>query len=131
MYWRERLRAGQFLGRACWWLLAILVLLAVFAKENAVVVIPILLLLEALWFQFAGASGQPIRWLQRLTLGLIALGRLTVLVILVADYDGLAAGFRHRYFTLEERLLTQSRILWDYVGQLFCPDVSAYGPVSR
>lgn len=126
VYWRERLRAGSF-SLTLLGLLAILVLLAVFAKENAVVVIPILLLLEALWFQFAGGNGQPIRWLQRLTLGLITAGALTVLVVLVADYEGLAAAFRHRYFTLDERLLTQSRVLWDYVGQLFSPEVLRMG----
>ena len=126
VYWRERLRAGSF-SVALLGLLAVLVLLAVFAKENAVVVIPVLLLLEALWFQFAGRNGQPIRWLQRTTLGLIATGGLTVLVFIVADYDGLAAAFRRRYFTLDERLLTQSRILWDYVGQLFSPEVLRMG----
>lgn len=126
VYWREHLRAGVF-SVSLLGLLAVLVLLAVFAKENAVVVIPVLLLLEALWFQFAGVNGKPIRWLQRTTLGLIATGGLTVLVFIVADYDGLAAAFRRRYFTLDERLLTQSRILWDYVGQLFSPEVLRMG----
>ena len=126
VYWRERLRAGSF-SVALLVLLAVLILLAVFAKENAVVVIPVLLLLEALWFQFAGENGQPIRWLQRTTLGLIATGGIAVLVFIVADYDGLAAAFRRRYFTLDERLLTQSRILWDYVGQLFSPEVLRMG----
>ena len=96
VYWREKLRRGRFsillLG-----LVGLNILLAVFAKENAVVVVPVLLLLEALWFQFAGKQGEPVRWLQRMTLGLIALGGSTVVAVLVADYEGLAAAFRHRY----------------------------------
>jgi len=125
-YWREKLRLETFsVGLLA--LLAMLVLLAVFAKENAVVVIPILLLLEALWFQFVGGNGQPIRWLKRTTLGLIAFGGVTVLFVLVLDWDGLAAAFQRRYFTLDERLLTQSRILWDYVSQLYSPDVLRMG----
>jgi hypothetical protein len=103
------------------------ILLAVFAKENAVVIIPTLLLLEALWFQFVGDKGQTVRWLQRLTLGLIGLGGVTVLAYVVLDYEGLAGAFHYPYFTLDESLLTQGRILWDYVGQLYWPDVIPMG----
>ena len=124
--WRDKLRRG-IVSVGLLGLLTLLVLLAVFAKENAVLVIPILLLLEALWFQFEGENGQTIRWLQRVTLGLIALGGLGVLLFLVVNWEGLAAAFRHRYFTLDERLLTQSRILWDYVGQHVYPDVLRMG----
>ncbi len=126
VYWREKLQRGRFsiprLG-----LVGLNILLAIFAKENAVVVIPVLLLLETLWFQFAGERGEPVLWLQRITLGLIALGAVTVVVVLVADYGGLAAAFRHRYFTLDERLLTQTRVVWDYVWQLYWPDVLPMG----
>ena len=48
-------------------------------------------------------------------------------VLVILGYDYLAAGFAHRYFTLDERLLTESRILWDYVGQLYVPDVLRLG----
>lgn len=126
VYWREKLLRGHFsfllLG-----LLGLSLVLAVFAKENAVVVIPVLLLLEALWYQFRDERGEPIRWLQSATLVLIGLGAVAVIAALVLNYEGLAAAFRHRYFTLDERLLTQSRILWDYVGQLYGPDVARMG----
>ncbi len=125
-YWRLRL-ARQAFSAALLAPVAICVLLAVFAKENAVVVIPVLLLLEALWFQFADATGQPIRWLRRTTLWLIAAGAAGLLLVLVLDYQGLEQGFTHRYFTLGERLLTQGRIVWDYVGQMYAPDVLRMG----
>jgi hypothetical protein len=125
-YWREQLARGH-LSIAQLILLGLFVLLAVFAKENAVVIVPALLLLEALWFQFADAQEGTIRWLQRTTLGLIAVGGIAVLGYVVLDYQQLAAAFRHRYFTLDERLLTQTRILWDYLGQFYWPDVLRMG----
>jgi protein O-mannosyl-transferase len=124
--WREHLQQGRFsIAMLC--LVALGIGLGAFAKENAIVVIPVLLLTEALWFQFAGEGGRKIPWLQHTTLGLIALGGLGSAVFLLLDYDGLAAAFYHRHFTLDERLLTQSRILWDYVGQHYYPDVSRMG----
>ena len=124
IYFREKVASGE---TAIAWLLAAIVslLLSVFAKENAVVVIPILLLMEALWFQFLDKNGSPIRWLRQGTCGLIALGGIGLLLFF--DYEGLAAGYGHRYFSLDERLLTQTRILWDYVGQWYAPNVLVMG----
>ena len=124
IYWREKLSAGTF---SVWLAGATManVLLAVLAKENAIVVIPVLLLLEALWFQFAGADGRPVRWLRNYTLALIGLG--APALVLAFDYQQLAAGYGHRHFTLEERLFSQGRILWDYLGQLYVPQVARMG----
>lgn len=124
--WRLRLLRGNF-SLIPLLLMAACVLFAVLAKENAVVVIPVVLLLEALWFQFEGPGGSIIRWLRLSTLLLIVLGTLFVLVLLLFDYDGLAAAFQFRYFTLEERLLTQTRLVWNYVMQLLVPDVFRMG----
>lgn len=126
VYWRQRLRRGVF-SLPLSGLVAASVVLAVLAKENAVVAVPTLLLLEALWFQFEGEQGQTIRWLQRGTLGLLAAGGAAAVAVLVLDYDGLAAALHRRYFTLDERLLTESRIVWDYVAQLYFPDVLRMG----
>ncbi len=126
VFWREKLSRQEFSVTLLALVLAS-ILLALFAKENAIVVIPVLLLLEALWFQFTGANNQPIRWLKLTTLGLIALGVLGVSIMLVADYEDLAAAFGRRYFSLDERLLTQTRIVWDYVRQLLAPEVFRMG----
>jgi hypothetical protein len=126
VYWRLAFLRNQFSGLFLA-ISVICVVLAVFAKENAVVVIPVLLLLEALWFQFVGVDGQPVRWLRITSLSLMGLGGAIVLLLLVLDHEGLAANFGHRYFTLEERLLTQARVLWDYVGQIFAPDILRMG----
>ncbi len=126
VYWREVLSRNKFSVPLLSAVLAS-IFLAVFSKENAVVVVPILLLVEVLWFQFAGERGQTIRWLKYAALTLIALGSFGALIGLVVYYDSIAASFGHRYFTLDERLLTQSRIVWDYVRQLYAPDVFGMG----
>ena len=126
VYWRLQLLQGKF-SYALLFLVGASILLALFAKENAVVVIPIILLLESLWFQFAGPGGHAVRWLKNLSLWMIALGGAAVVTVLIVDYDGLASAFGHRYFTLDERLLTQGRIVWDYVGQMYFPDVLRMG----
>lgn len=124
--WREQLLAGRFsLVRLL--LVISSIVLAVFAKENAILVIPVLLLIEALWFQFAGTGGQKVVWLQSATLAMITLGGLAVVVFVVVNYEGLAAGFQRRDFTLEERLLTQSRVVWHYVAQMYAPDLFGMG----
>lgn len=124
--WRLQLSRGKFSVGLL--LLAMLTFcLALLAKENAVVLVPILLILECCWFQFQDDSGRTIRPLQLLTLGAIALGGLGLMIIFFVDYQGLVATYQHRYFTLEERVLTEARILWDYVAQIFYPNVQGMG----
>ncbi|MDO8861413.1 hypothetical protein Q6D67_06840 [Haliea sp. E1-2-M8] len=124
--WRQRLAAGQM---AWHWLLLVLLaaLAAIFAKENAVVIVPVLLLVEALWFQCRDAQGLLMpRW-QRAVFGAIAAGAAGLLAVAALRWESLAGAFRHRPFSLEERLLTQLRVLWDYVGQLLWPDLQRLG----
>ena len=126
VYWREKMARGNFsLVFLCLTLSSFL--LAMFSKENAIVIVPILLLLEALWFQFLDNDGKTINWLQRSVVPLIVLGGVGVLLFVILDYENFASAFRRRYFTLDERLLTQARILWDYVSQHYFPDVFRMG----
>ncbi|MEM7283852.1 MAG: hypothetical protein AAF438_19730 [Pseudomonadota bacterium] len=124
--WRLQLLRGSF-SPILMGTVLLCIVLAMFSKENAIVVVPILILMEALWFQFAGPGGKTIAWLRRLTFSLIAIGAAFLCLYLVLKWDTRAAAFGHRYFSLDERLLTQTRILWDYVGQLFIPDVFRMG----
>ena len=41
--------------------------------------------------------------------------------------DFIAADFRHRPFSLEDRFLTQLRVLWQYLGFLLLPNVTQMG----
>ncbi len=127
VYCRLSMLAGR---RGQWaWLLAVLAffLLGMFSKENAVVTIPVILLLEVLWFRCRGPDGATIPWLRNASYGLIAGGAAVLLGILVFGWDTLAARLVRRPFTLAERLMSESRIVWDYVGQLFWPQVDRMG----
>ena len=124
--WRLKLIEEKF----SWWrfgLLPMCLLLGLFSKENAILLIPVVLLLEVLWFQFAGPNGKSIPALRNLSCSLIVIGLLGAVTAVLLRWEWWQAKFRWRPFTLEERLLTESRILWDYVAQWYIPDVSTMG----
>jgi len=126
LYWRLALGEGR--GSVLRFLpVLVFFVLGLFAKENAIVLLPILLLLEVLWFGCRRSDGTMIRWLQRLSYGLIASGAVGLISFLVLRWGWLAGRMRRRPFTLEERLLTESRIVWDYVAQLLHPQVQRMG----
>ncbi|NND66092.1 MAG: hypothetical protein HKN19_00770 [Halioglobus sp.] len=127
IYCRLSVQAGR---RGAWaWLFAVLAffLLGMFSKENAIVVIPVILLLEVLWLRCRGAGGVTLTWLRNLSYGLIAGGTAVLFGILVFGWDSLAARLSRRPFTLAERLMSESRIVWDYVGQLLWPELDRMG----
>jgi hypothetical protein len=126
VYWRLALIDGKSGG---WRFLPVPVflVLGMLAKENAIVLVPALLLLEALWFQFAGQNGRVVAWLRATTYWLIGAGATVMIAFVFLRWDMLAARFAGRAFTLHERLLTQSRIVWDYVSQVFFPQPARMG----
>lgn len=126
LYWRRGLSRGR--PRYRWLVLGgCLLLCGVFAKENALVGVPLVILTEACWLQCRDARGRPVVWLRRATWSLLALGAVAVCLLLLTQWDSLAARYGIREFVLQERLLTQPRILWDYVAQFYLPDVSRLG----
>jgi tetratricopeptide (TPR) repeat protein len=124
--WRIRWLRGHS-GWAIVPLLTALILLAVFSKENGVVVLPILVLLEVFWFQFVSRDGGNHAGFRRVSFALIALG-VTVLALGYARApDWVVGGYIVRPYTLLERVLTEGRILWDYIFQLLIPAVAKMG----
>ncbi|MFV8818238.1 hypothetical protein [Haliea sp. E17] len=120
-------RSGTWQALA--WALAVPVclLLAIFSKENGLLLVPVLLVMEVLWFGCKDAQGRRLPWLARSVYGLITAGGLVVVVALVALWRWLETSYHFRPFSLVERLLTQSRILWDYLGQWFWPQPGRMG----
>ena len=126
VYWRLGLIAGKT-GAVRFLLVPVLILVGLLAKENAIVIVPVLVLMEVLWFQFIGPDGAVLKWLNSVTYGLMGIGASALLLLLLLRYEALLAGFAGRPFSLWERLLTESRIVWDYVGQWFTPQVMRMG----
>ncbi|MEH6516579.1 MAG: hypothetical protein V7742_07850 [Halioglobus sp.] len=102
-------------------------LLGIFSKENAIVVIPLIVLIEVLWFSDSVWWRAGSLWGVRISRWLmIALLLLTLSVFYVA-YDWAVQGYVGQSFTMWERVLTQTRVLWDYVGQFYSPEVARMG----
>lgn len=105
-------------------LVPVAIVLATLAKENGALSLVLVLAIEVALFR-----GRAYTWIVT-----TARGRMTASAALVLAAPAtiwlllrLLGGYKHRDFTLLERLLTQARILWDYIGQLLWPRLSGMG----
>ena len=99
--------------------------LAVLSKENGILLPVYALVIEMFLFQ-PREIGVPPRWRRaRIALLLVPSGALTA-YLLFKTLDP-ASGYSGRPFSLSERLLTQSRVLWDYAGQIVVPRIQGTG----
>jgi hypothetical protein len=100
---------GTALGLAC--------------KENAAVILPLMLVIEFIFFGTSSETPSDNRKLRRFY-GVIVLAPATLLGLwLIAHPNFILDPYISRNFTPVERLLTEPRILWYYVSLLFIPDV--------
>jgi hypothetical protein len=98
-------------------------LLAVLSKENGALLLLAILVLESTVF----ANGKKSRW-HRLWLNVaVRLPLLGIAAYIAIDFRSLTEDYTYRNFDLLERLLTQSRILCDYLFNIFAPRASGFG----
>lgn len=101
--------------------------LALFSKENAILIPLIILLIELLLY----SNKKPWTSLQelpkRLKLLCWALVIITALLSLFWSINYASGGFSGRPFTMLERLLTESRVLCFYISLIFIPRINAFG----
>lgn len=100
----------------------------IFSKENAALGIFYILLLEWSLFGFYAGVG---RWTKLFLWVVIGVG-IVIPFTAAALYSLISPewfleGYRNRDFSLAERLLTQSRLFWIYIGWIIFPDISNYG----
>jgi len=102
-------------------------LLAVLTKENGALLPLYALAMEALLPHPSGKTEWKRRffWWRRLFLWLPVMAILLYLTIRWPDFQ---RSYQFRPFTLSERLLTESRILWDYLFQALVPRSTGLGP---
>lgn len=113
----RRIKAAMLLGIA----MPASVVLAMLSKENGVMAIALCGLMELLIF--VPPVGRRRAWP---SYGFIA----TTLVLpaglaaglTLAGYHLIVGGYANRSFTLAERLMTQPRVLWDYLGAILLPN---------
>jgi len=122
LYGRLRIADGKT-GKA--WMLsaAPIALVGFFGKENAVL-LPLLLLsveLTLLAGVSAGDQQRFVRWVRVVYIAVPLIAGLGYIITHPEIYS-----YVGRPFTLEERLLTQARVLWLYLQWMLVPDVSAF-----
>lgn len=124
LWLRQSLRDGRRGGALAAAALAVSSgLAAVCAKESALLLPLFCLSLEIV---VAGDSSPARR--RRRGLMLLALTLLPVLAFFALNgWDALQNQYRYRNFTATERLLTEARVLWHYLGWLLVPDAGRMG----
>lgn len=97
--------------------------IAILSKENGALLLPLMFVIEIYFFRFhAPKTGK--RLLVSFYILTLLLPILALTVKLFLDPDFILGAYQKRDFTLDERLLTQARILFVYLRTLLIP----YGP---
>jgi hypothetical protein len=124
IYLRERTAQRGRPGR--WYrtlgLMSLTGLLALFSKENALLIPVYLLVMEVFLLRFTASRRADGIAARVLTLGGTALLVVGFLYRYGIDLDGLTGGYAQREFTLPERLLTEGRALAWYLQMLLLPN---------
>lgn len=125
MAWAARgASPGEVIAASLW--LGLLTVFAILSKENGALLPWLVVVTEVTLFRgiWCGASRTMLVRLGWFCLLLPLLGLLTVILL---SPEILTAPFAGREFTLQERLLTQSRMLWRYIGWLVVPNILDMG----
>lgn len=115
---------GEMLAAFLW--LVLLSVFATFSKENGVLLLWLVVVLEVSLFR-GEWRGQTRAWLVRMSWVVLLLPLLVVALVFLIDANIIAGRFSGRIFSLEERLLTEGRVLWQYVSWLVFPTITSMG----
>ena len=115
--------------RACWLLVIgvpVATLLAAFSKENGILAPALCALLELFVF-FPRQDERRSRISIVFIFTALILPALIAIILIAVQPDAIFAGYANRSFTLWDRLLTEPRVLWDYVSVLLLPSGARLG----
>jgi hypothetical protein len=101
--------------------------LAMLCKENGALLPPLILLIELAFFRFRWVEMQGGRKLITLFSITVILPFITIVIFTVIHPEWISAAYRTREFTLVERCLTETRVIWFYIRLLVAPDISQFG----
>ena len=110
-------------GWLIWVVTPLLVVLGVLCKESAALLPVYLLVLESTVLRFRGREGAVSRRVQLFLGGFLGLPALATAALLLFHPYPLLGGYSTRDFTLYQRLLSEARILLDYLRWTFVPDI--------
>lgn len=101
--------------------------LAVLSKENGALLPLLMFVLELTLFQFETRTVCARRFLQSLHTIFVALPTIGLLGYLIMHPVYLDGGYQMRDFSLSERVLTETRVLWTYLGMIVLPRIGSMG----
>jgi hypothetical protein len=92
-------------------------LLSVLSKENGALILLLIVVFEFSIFRFEPRNAELIAWFRAGVIApLVVFG-----IYLVLTFADSLAGYEFRHFSLFERMLSESRILMIYLGEIFLP----------
>ena len=115
---------GEVIAAALWLLL--LTVFAALSKENGILLPWLIVVLEVCVFRGRWA-GQTKRFLVYFGWISLVLPVVLMLLLLVVTPEILIGRYAGREFTIEQRLLTQTRLLWRYIGWICLPNINDMG----
>lgn len=97
--------------------------IALFAKENAVLIPIFLIVIETFALRFSSTSPFELRFLKVIAVLILAFITLGFLYVLIFRPGSLVGGYQLREFTLNERLLTEARVICWYLWMIVLPNI--------
>jgi len=123
-------RTRRLAGRSGTWLIWTAVpactLAAMFSKESGALLPVYTLVIELFIFRFRRQGNGPDRQALLFYLPMLVLPVCAAAVWIIASHGG-PLDYGHRDFTMAERLMSEARILWMYIGWTLVPDLSFLG----
>lgn len=105
-----------------------LAVLSVLCKENGVLTVPLVLVIELFLLRGYGLDSRVQKQLLSLFFILFLVVPLSlVLLFLIGQPDYISSGYAQRTFSMLERVLSELRILWSYLFWTVLPDIRAMG----
>ena len=120
LYLKGRMRQDVVRRGACWAGALLAWLLALCCKENAAT-LPLLILLYEWYFHWIFNLGQLRRYALPLTAALLVFALVGLVYTGFQPWAQLQEGYLTRDFTLDQRLMTQPRVVVGYLGVLLLP----------
>jgi len=115
---------GEVVSVFLW--LAIIFLFALLSKENGALLPWLIIAIEVFVFRGQWQRCSQV-WLQRAAVVTLILPFVALFLLATLQPDFLLSRYGGRDFSLEERLFTQGRMLWQYLSWLLVPDIFEMG----
>ncbi len=124
---RERTLAGEPALLSALAAVCLFGLLAVFSKENGALIVAYALVIEAICYRFEASSASQRRIIQGFFWLSVGLPVALFAIFLAMHPHWLTGSYAGRDFTLYERVLSEARILCDYLLWIFVPNPAWMG----